>query len=84
MDKTRVAPMWQRIFCGLLCMGGAVALPLNGIHGVYQGWRGVFAIVGAVGGTYLFGCIALRGRLPGKRPGTGFVRFRHARPRGKA
>lgn len=83
MDNMRVAPMWQRIFCGLLGIGGALALPLDVIHGVYQGWHGVFAMVAAAGGTCLFSCIAMRGRLPGKLPDTGFVRFRHTRPRGK-
>lgn len=77
MDIKRVAPMWQRVFCGLLCVGGLLAVPLNAVHGAYHGWSGVFAIVTAAGGIYLFGCIALLGRLPGKLAGTEFVRFRH-------
>ncbi len=77
MDNKRVAPMWQRAFCGLLGIGGAVALPVNAIQGVYHGWHGVFAMVTAAGGAYLFGYIALRGRLPGKLSGTEYVHFRH-------
>lgn len=78
MANKRVAPMWQRVVCALLCIGGALAFAFNAVHGAYHGWHGVFAIVTAAGGIYLFGCIALLGRLPGKLAGTGFVRFRHA------
>ena len=76
MNNKRVAPVWQRVFCGLICVGAILALPLDAVHGSYHGWSGVFLIISAVGGVYLFGCIALLGYLPGKLPGTEYVRFR--------
>ena len=77
MQTNRVAPIWQRVVCGVLCVGGMLALPFNILHGDYHGWHGAALILLAVGGVYWFGHIALRGRLPGRVPGTEYVRFRH-------
>jgi len=78
MQSNRVAPIWQRVVCGGICVGGILALPLNAIHGEYHGRYGVALIIFGVVGLYLFGCVALRGKLPGKLPGTEYVRFRHS------
>lgn len=76
MQFGRMVPMWQRIVCGLLCVGGLLALPFNAVHGAYRGWHFVVQILSGAGGFYLFGHTALYGRLPGKLPGTKHVRFR--------
>lgn len=77
MQSNKVAPIWQRVICGVICAGGILALPLNAVHGEYHGWRGVASILFGIAGLYLFGYITLRGKLPGKLPGTEYVRFRH-------
>lgn len=78
MQSDLKAPLWQRAVCGLLCLGGALALPFNAIHGDYHGWHGIAQIILGIGGAYLFGHLALRGRLYGKVSGTEHVHFRHA------
>ncbi len=75
--------MWQRVFSGLLCVGTGLALSVNAIHGSYHGWHSVTAILAAAG-AYVFGCIALRGRLPGKLVGTEYVRLRRTSDRRNA
>jgi len=66
MQLNRVAPIWQRVICGVLCTAGIVALPLNALNEHYSGRNGLVFILFAGGGIYLFGYIALCGRLPGK------------------
>ena len=76
MDSHRVAPMWQRIFSGLFCVGGIVAVLVPSIHGgTAPGWNKIASELAALYGAWLFGFIALRGRLPGKFPGTDYVGF---------
>jgi hypothetical protein len=77
MDNKTVAPKWQRVFCALVGVGGAAAVLASAVHGDVQGWHKLASALIALYGAYLFGYIALRGRLPGKYPGTRYVRFRH-------
>jgi hypothetical protein len=59
------APMWQRTLCAVLAIGGAIAigagLTTGGLHSLHHD---AASLVLALGGTYQFGHVALRGRLP--------------------
>lgn len=81
MESKRAASIWQRVICGLFCIAGVIAVPFNFIHRGNFSWHEIVWAFSGVYGSYLFGHIAWRGRLPGKVPGTAYVRFRRARVR---
>ena len=83
MQSTRTTPMWQRALCGLLCVAGLVALPFNAAQQVHHGWSQIWSMFLGAYGLYLFGHIALLGKLPGKVPGTQYIRFRDKTRRSK-
>jgi hypothetical protein len=66
MQFNRVAPIWQRVICGVLCAAGIVALLLNALNEHYRDRNGLVSILLSGSGIYLFGYIALCGTLPGK------------------
>ncbi|MGH8147635.1 MAG: hypothetical protein ACREPY_15050 [Rhodanobacteraceae bacterium] len=59
------APVWQRVLCAVFAIGGSIAvgaeLVAGGLHASYHG---VVSLALALGGVYLFGHVAWRGRLP--------------------
>ncbi len=83
MQSIQKTPLWQRALCGLLCIAGLVALPFNAVHEVHRGWSQLWPMLLGAYGLYLFGHIALLGKLPGKVSGTRYIRFHRKTKRHK-
>lgn len=66
MSKHGHHQIGQRIISGGLAAAGIMSVTLLALHGQYKAWPQVISGLSAVGGCYLFGYFALRGRLPGK------------------
>lgn len=65
-------PLWQRTLCALFAMGGGLAVGAEFVTGGFHAsFRSVVSLALAVGGIYLFGHVALRGRLPRPYAGGG-------------
>jgi hypothetical protein len=65
-------PVWQRILCAVFAIGGGIAVGAELVTGGFHAsFPGVGSLALALGGTYLFGHVALRGRLPRPYAGGG-------------
>lgn len=74
----RSAPIWQRVVCAVLAVGGGVAIVAGLVTGHGAGsHQSVASLVLALGGFYLFGYIALRGHLPKPYVGGGNAAINH-------
>lgn len=77
----RSAPIWQRVICGVLAIGGGVALVAEVLYGV-SSHQSLVSLLFGLGGLYLFGYIAVRGRLPRPYFGGGNAALNHHNGRG--
>lgn len=61
------APIWQRVICAVLAVGGSIAVVAQLVAGgVHPSHHGFLSAIFALGGVYLFGHVAWRGHLPGR------------------
>lgn len=77
----RSAPIWQRVICGALAVGGGVALVAELVSGVGSR-QSVVSLLFGLAGLYIFGYVAVCGRLPRPYFGGGNAALNHHGRRG--